>query len=186
MKARGVCCLQERKVPFLRVEEVDDEGCEGRPFAGPAPGRRDGVAAGGREAKESLGGGGAQEPLMRTETEVVREDDIEPSLQITDGQGWMESKARGLLEGSPESFDPGGGEDVLRGAEAVNDPELRRGLGEDASGELPTLVADEVLGRTKGSRGRSEGRAMAEAPGLCSEGERARGTREKASRTAAR
>jgi hypothetical protein len=58
--------------------------------------------------------------------------------------------------GSPEPFDSGGREDVLRGAEALNDSEPSDGLGEDLSSELPALVGDEVLGRTEGPGGHPE------------------------------
>jgi len=90
---------------------------------------------------------------MKAEHKVAGEGGFEPWLQITDGQGWLESKARGVFEGPPEPFQAGGSEHVLGGSEAVDDAELGHGLPEQLARELSALVGDEVFGRGEGLGG---------------------------------
>ncbi len=77
-----------------RIEEGDsDRGLE-RALARPSSPRRRRPLSRRPQPQERLGGGGASEPLMRPEHEVVREGVFEPSLQVADGERPPESKAR--------------------------------------------------------------------------------------------
>ena len=89
---------------------------------------------------------------MRAEAKVVHESRSEPALQVLEGERFVGSKARGLLEGSPEAFEPGRGEELANSAEALPEAELRGGPPEDLPAELPTLIGDHVLGRSERAR----------------------------------
>ncbi len=140
----------------------------------------------GSTAEEGLGGCRAVEPLVGAEDEVVREGDLEPSLQVLDGEGTMETKARGVFECSPEAFEPGRGVDVQGGGEALSDTEPSDRLREDPRPELASEVGDEVLRGAKALAAvRQQPGHTSLRPASCSETWRARGTREKASKTPA-
>ena len=81
------------------------------------------------------------------------------------------------FEGSPEPFDSGGSEDVLRGAKALGDSETSGGLDED----FPVNSVPWSVRRDLGAP-----QVLAAAPGFFSKVETARGAREKASKTEAR
>ena len=63
-------------------------------FAGPASRRRDGTLRGRLETEQGLGGRGALQPLVGSETDVVEEGQLEPLLQVVDGQGTKEPEPR--------------------------------------------------------------------------------------------
>lgn len=83
------------------------------------------------------------EPLVWTEEHVVCERDLEPLLEVLDGQGAVE--ARGVLEGTPEAFEAGGGVDVRGGGDTLPDAEPPDGFGEHPTPELAAEIGDEVL-----------------------------------------
>lgn len=106
---------------LLGVEEVDDERRIPRSFPEPTPRRWHGTQVGGSLAEKGFGGRRSLESFVWAEHEVVGQSHLEPSFQVLDGQGSLESKARGVFERSPEALEAGGGEDVCRRAEAMED-----------------------------------------------------------------
>jgi len=73
---------------------------------------------------------------MRPETQVVRHGGFESSLEVGDGQRLVVLEVGGLLERSPESLEPGCGEDPTDGTEAVDDTASCGGFAEDSSREF--------------------------------------------------
>jgi len=98
------------------------------------------------KTEEDLGRSGAVESLMRPEGGVEGEGEFEPSFHIRgSGANTKETKARGVVEGFPESFETGGGEDVLDGAIAVEGVHSGDGLLEDLPFELRPLISKQAL-----------------------------------------
>ena len=122
---------------------------------------------------------------MRAEDDVVCECGFEPSLQVLDGEGTVETKARGVLEGSPEAFEPGGGVDVLGGGEALADTEPPAAFGKIRPRNSPPRSVMRYFGAPKALAVAVRSRAILAASGFASQTCSARGTREKASKTPA-
>jgi len=145
--------LEDWKAPALWVEVLDAEGRIAGPLAVASPRRRKRLCAGRPDAEEGLRRCRAAEPLMRVEHEVVSERDLEPALQILDGHGTVEAKARGVFERPPEALEAGGGVDVQGGGEAVADAESAHRLPEDPPLELASEIGHEVLRAAEGPGG---------------------------------
>jgi hypothetical protein len=83
----------------------------------------------------------------------VRECDLEPSLEVLDGQGAVEAEAGGVLEGSPEAFEAGSGVEVRGRGEALPGTEPADRPREDPPPELAAEIGDEVFRGAECPRG---------------------------------
>jgi hypothetical protein len=140
----------------------NDERCLVRLFSGTPSWGGGCPHAGGLDGEEGFGGRGALEPLMGPMQEVVGEGGLEPSLQVADREGGLETEARGVFQSSPEALEAGRRVEVQGGGEALRDPVAGDRLREGVSLELASEIGDDVLrGAKSASRGLQQARHLA-------------------------
>jgi hypothetical protein len=139
-----------RKRPRGRIEERDGDRGLAQSDARLSSRRRRCPLSRRSQSQERFGGGGAAEPLVRPQDEVVGEGVLEPSLQVADGERAPEPKARGVLEGSPEAFEARRSVGVLFRGKALDGAEAGDGSAEHSADELAPEIGDHVLRSPEG------------------------------------